>query len=359
MVKATAILGCIGAVLLTGCTSLGPTTIARDRFDYVGALSDSAKRQMLLNLLKVRYGEAPVFMDVASVIGSYSLEGSLTGTGSYAIPSAVYRSGDQVGVVEAKGTYSDKPTITYQPLAGEKFAKNLMAPIPASGILFLIQSGYPADLVLRICVNTINGLRNAYGGAGNPRPGDPKFYELLTAVREAQEAGVSGFRVRSTKNAQGVVMYIRQTKGQAASAAGRKIRRLLGLNPAKQEFEVVPAPFAENNSQIGVQTRSMMQVLVDFGSYVDVSAADVAEGRVYSPQRTVEQERMFPALVTVRQGSLPPGDAFVAIQYRNQWFWIDDQDPRSKLIFSFLQLLFSLTETPQAQAAPVVTIPAR
>jgi hypothetical protein len=349
----------MSALLLAGCTSLGPTTIARDRFDYVGALSDSAKRQMLLNLLKVRYGEAPVFVDVASVIGAYSLEGSLTGTGSYAIPSAVYRSGDQIAAVEAKGTYADKPTITYQPLAGEKFARSLMAPIPVSGILFLLQSGYPADLVLRATVNTINGLQNAYGGPANQRPGHPKFYELLIALRQAQEAGVSGFRVKSTKNAQGVVMYIRQTRQQAASAAGRRIRQLLRLNPAKQEFSVVPGPFAENDSQIAVQTRSMLQVLIDFGSYADVSAIDVAEGRVYSPQRTAEQERMFPPLVNVRQGNLPPSDAFVTIQYRNQWFWIDDSDPRSKMIFSFLQLLFSLTETPQAQAAPVVTIPAR
>ena len=341
--RVTTALICVSTLLLGGCTSLGPTTIARDRFDYVSALSDSAKRQMLLNLLKVRYGDTPVFMDVASVIGSYSLEGSLTGTGAYAIPSAVYRSGDQIAQVEAKGTYADKPTITYQPLAGEKFARSLMAPIPVSGILFLLQSGYPADLVLRACVNTINGLQNAYGGAANQRPGDPKFYELLVALRQAQDARVSGFRVRSTKGAQGVVMYIRQTRQQAASAMGRKIRHLLGLNPARQEFSVVPGPFAENDSQIAVQTRSILQVMVDFASYVDVSTTDVAEGRVLSPERSAEQEGMFPALVNVRQGYLPPGDAFVAIQYRNQWFWIDDHDPKSKVIFSFLQLLFSLT----------------
>jgi hypothetical protein len=124
-------------------------TVARDRVDYVTALSDSTKRQMLLNLMKVRYGEAPVFMDVASVIGSYSLEGSVRGIGEYALPSFNYRSGDNIARAEATGTYTDKPTISYQPLAGEKFARSLMTPIPISGVLLLIQSGYPADLVLR------------------------------------------------------------------------------------------------------------------------------------------------------------------------------------------------------------------
>ena len=85
---------------------------------------------MLLNLLKVRYGEAPVFMDVASLIGAYSLEGTLTGTGSSAIPGY---SGNQIASIQTEGTYTDKPTITYQPLAGEKFARSLMTPLPVSG----------------------------------------------------------------------------------------------------------------------------------------------------------------------------------------------------------------------------------
>jgi starvation-inducible outer membrane lipoprotein len=66
---------CLCAFLLAGCAGMGPPAIARDRFDYVSSISDSWKRQMLLNMLKVRYADAPVFMDIASVINSYSLEG--------------------------------------------------------------------------------------------------------------------------------------------------------------------------------------------------------------------------------------------------------------------------------------------
>ena len=55
---------------LAGCTTIGPTTIPRDRFDYAAAISDSWKNQMLLNLVKARYAEAPVFLDIASAINS-------------------------------------------------------------------------------------------------------------------------------------------------------------------------------------------------------------------------------------------------------------------------------------------------
>jgi hypothetical protein len=348
----------MGALVLTGCTSLGPPTVVRDRFDYVAALSDSSKQQMLLNLLKVRYGDAPVFMDVASVIGSYSLEGAITGTGSYAIPGGGYRSGDQIAGVQAQGAYSDRPTITYMPLAGEKFARSLMAPIPLQGILLLIQSGYPADVVLRVCVNTINGLENAYGGLGNPRKGSPAFYQLMLALRQAQALQAAGFRIRPIKGTDEVMMFVRPPMPGTAAYTAR-IRQLLRLNATKLEFRVVPGAYADNDSEIALQARSLLQVMVDFASYVDVPESDVAEGRVYSPHRDAEQERMFPRLVTVSQGSSRPNTAFVAVQYRNQWFWIDDRDPQSKLLFSFLILIFSLTETPQGQPAPVVTIPAR
>ena len=342
------------ALLLAGCASMGPPTVVRDRFDYVTTISDSWKRQMLLNLLKVRYADAPVFMDVSSVISAYSLEGDISLGAQYGPPGT----GNTWGAVGASGRYSDKPTITYQPVAGEKFAKSLMASIPVTGILYLIQSGYPADLVLRVCVNSINGLENAYDGPGNPRAGSPKFRELMTALRESQAAEGTGFRIKATKDAQTVTMFIRPSNDEAA-APGRRIRELLGLNTAEREFSIVSGSFPERDTEIAILTRSILQIMVDFAASIDVPAADIAEGRVYSPRRTAEQERMFPGLFKVHHGSSPPDDAYVSIRYRNEWYWIDDRDQRSKGVLTFLMFMFSLTEGAPAQAAPLVTIPVR
>ena len=66
---------------LSGCASIGPGNVARDRFDYISAISDSWKAQMLLNLVKLRYGDAPVFLDVASVITQTGLQGTVGSIG--------------------------------------------------------------------------------------------------------------------------------------------------------------------------------------------------------------------------------------------------------------------------------------
>ncbi len=68
-------------------------------------------------------------------------------------------------------------------------------------------------------------------------------------------------------------------------------------------------------------------------------------------------ESGFPALIRVHSGDSRPTDAYVAVRYRDQWFWIDDRDLSSKRVFSFLMLLFSLTEKDTLQAAPIVTVP--
>jgi hypothetical protein len=64
-------------------------------------------------------------------------------------------------------------------------------------------------------------------------------------------------------------------------------------------------------------------------------------------------------LVHFHSGTEAPADAYAAVTYKGYWFWIDDTDIASKRTFTFLMILFSLAETGQTTAAPVVTVPSR
>jgi hypothetical protein len=115
--RAKIILSVWAMVLLSGCAGFGPLTVSRDRFDYTAAISDSWKNQMLFNMVKLRYGDAPVFLDVSSVISQYQIAGAINLNAT--TNQQPWSSSQTMGVA---GTYVDRPTITYTPLMGDKFA---------------------------------------------------------------------------------------------------------------------------------------------------------------------------------------------------------------------------------------------
>ena len=342
----------------SGCASIGPGTVARDRFDYITAISDSWKSQMLLNLVKIRYGDAPVFLDVASVINQYGIEGSLGFSGSWAHNPQVPWPYTALYNLLGSGRYAERPTITYAPLSGEKFARSLMTPIPPAAILNFLQAGYPVDVVLRLAVHSINGINSRYGGGARMREADPEFYPLVEKLRSVQQSGDIGLRVRKTGEQTATLVVFSKKPSPAVEADRADVRKILGLDPKTEEFSVVYGSVAANDKEIAILTRSMLEILIDLSSYIEVPAASATERRTF-PTPAPEVVNGVPVAPLIRILSSPqsPGDVFAAVPYRQDWYWIDDKDLASKRLFSFIMFLFTLTETGDKQGAPVITIP--
>jgi len=56
----------------------------------------------------------------------------------------------------------------------------------------------------------------------------------------------------------------------------------------------------------------------------------------------------------VHNGSVAPTDAFAALPYRNEWFWVDDTDLLSKRALSFMTIVFAISEPDGSRDAPTV-----
>lgn len=340
-------------LLLVNCAGIGPTTVSRDRSDYTAAISDSWKHQMLFNMVKLRYGDAPVFLDVSSVISQYQVAGQINlGT---TIQNNPWSTSQALG---AMGQYVDRPTITYTPILGDKFARSLMSPIPPSAILSLIQGGYPVDLVFRLLVQEINGIRNRFGGEARARTADPQFYPLLQKMRSIQSSGAIGLRVSKTDKHEAAIMVFRGQRDASVDTLTAEVRKVLGLDPHASEFSVVYGAIPKDNKEIAVLTRSFLEVIIDLSADIEVPTAHVEEKRVGPThiEQTSSGETIGP-LIRIRSSAENPRDTFVSVPYRNSYFWIDDRDLVSKKIFSFLMFVLTLVETGEKGTTPIVTVP--
>jgi len=181
--RTTFILVATAALVLSGCASIGPGTVKRDRFNYINAISESWKAQLLLNMVKIRYGDTPAFLEVASVINSYTIEASIDLSYNW-----YHNPYDTTQLLRGSGKFTDRPTITYSPLTGQKFTTMLMSPVEPATLFSFIQAGYSADLVLRLCVQSINGIHNQYGGGARFKSADPDFFPLIEKLRAIRDA---------------------------------------------------------------------------------------------------------------------------------------------------------------------------
>jgi hypothetical protein len=349
-------------LVLTGCESMGPGTVTRDRFDYAGSVGESWKTQMLLNLVKMRYGDIPVFMDVGQVVAGYSLQRTVVGNASFntfnqgapfqAVTGSV---GGSVGVL-----YNDSPTITYTPLQGERFARSMMGSIPPASILNVLQAGFPVDIVFRLAVQSINGIDNRRVAGGisreHVRPANPRFYLLLDQLGRIQNTGDLGVRVGPKGDT--LTLVFRRSHSAAVRQAVRNIANILNLDPEAKEYRIVFGAVPTDNKEIAMVTRSIFEVLLDISSTIVVPETHVSEQRVGpTPEGDLGPQGTIPPLIKITSSNERPADAFVAIPYHGHWFSIDDRDPASKNLFSFILLLFTFVETGSKDIVPVLAIP--
>jgi hypothetical protein len=342
-------------VFLPGCAvRVGSKTVARDRFDYSSALSNSWKEQILMNLVKIRYVDPPTFLEVSQVVATYTFERS----GSVNLPSW---SGESLGPAGGvSGRWAESPTITYNPMGGKKFSQSLLQPISPVAIFSLVQSGLPIDNVFSFGVRAINGLYATTNVELVQKQGDVDFYRLLKILRELQLT--EGFALRVQKKGEeegGLVVFRKRQLDETSEAKAKEVRNLLGLNPDTQEFNLAFGATPKDDKEIAMLTRSMLEILGEASAGVEVPAADVEEGRVTKPMAKTdlgEDARRFHIRVRSSSNKPDPREAYAVIHYREQWFWVDDRDLSSKRGMRFLMTLFNLAESGSTATPPVLTI---
>jgi hypothetical protein len=344
-----------GVVVASGCHSIGPSTVARDRFDYSEAISDSWKRQTLLNIVKLRYDDPPIFVDVGQIVSGYTLQstGSVGGT----VQSAA--NGSNGLALGAEVSYTDRPTITYTPLTGNKFIRTIVTPIPPAALFSAIQAGFPADAIMLAGVASINGLKNQQKSGTVNAGANSKFLRVVELMRKIQLADGVGMRVEgdTPKTEAALVLFHMQSMTPETAADVAELHQLLGLAPDAKEVKLVFGSGPANDHELAVTTRSMIHIMANMAAQADVPPEDQAAGRVNPAWDAGANGADRPRLIHIYCSDTEPKDAFAEVHYRNHWFWISDTDLKSKHMFSLIMLLFTLGDNSEPSSPPVLTIP--
>jgi hypothetical protein len=340
--------------VMTSCAGIGPRTIERDRLDYGLSISASIQQQLLGNIVRLRYMEAPVFVDVSSVINQYAL----TGTIQAGVGLNTSFLGDDSVSLGAGGQWEDRPTITYTPISGRKFSESLLTPVKPEALFALVQSGWPAELMFRLTVSVMNGVEDAVETPHYRKQADPRFRELLAVWTRLRQAGVIGMtRSEGEKSDAAIVLYVLPGRIDERTRDDVEfLRKTLELSPDASDFRLTYGLVPSGPHGISVLTRSIFDLLLSLAWQVDVPQLHIDEGRTAS---TFVDTGLGGPLFTVHHSENKPEDAFVAIKNRGYWFYIDDRDMVTKRTFGVLQILFSLTDAGKEARGPVLSIGGR
>jgi len=343
-------------ILLGACTrAVGPRAMVRDRAQYSESLNDSWKDQTLLNIVKLRYSDPPTFVDIGSIVASYTLQQSANVGGTIQSPNGS-------AVLGAAGSFSNSPTITYTPLTGAKFIQSLMTPLPPASVFFAIQSGFPADVILFASVSSINGLRNQETTFQGIIPADPDFHRVRHLMRKIQLSGAVRIYVKQDekKETTSLMSFRTEEISPETLADIRELRRLLHLNPDAHEFKLVYAPISSSDAEVAVITRSVLSLMRTMSAQVEVPDEDLTAHRAFSGLEQAQGEtKDLLRLIRIHSSKSRPPNAFVTVFYRGVYFWIDDSDLASKEMFSLMVLFFTLADTGERENLPLITIPAK
>ena len=337
-------------VALTACSSIGPSTMDRDHLDYGRSVGENWKNQMLTNLVRLRYVDMPVFVDVGQIVAGYSLE---TQVSAEAGLGNSFTGGDSQGLA-AGGKFTDRPTITYMPKTGEDYLRSLLEPVEPKSLLSLVLAGYSSELLFTWAVESINGLKNYSIVGTRARSADPEFIEYVQLMQELQDAAAISFEVENDPKTGHDIMMIFQNRKQSEEIRLKRERlgELIGLDGKTNRYRVMYGPYASDDGTLAIQTRSIIQMLVALSGFIDVPP----ENRSYAAggyQLPSGMARPF----HVNSGPDRPSESFAQIKYRGDWYWIDNDDLMSKRVFTLMLFLTTLTNYAGDKHGAVLTIP--
>jgi hypothetical protein len=347
--RAAAMLGlALGSLLAPGCQSVGAEALVSGRAAYNEVITRSGDEQLLALIVRDRYDETFGLLQVSAITAQVEVGaaadvnvavGPLDNFAENLVPFA------------AGASYSESPTISYVPLAGEALMTRLVAPVSLAQALTLGRLVHVPGQAFRLMVRRVNGHANALRPGVPPSPG---FERAATLLARLFEDGVADIVAEGDAYALLVHDEAGTHREQVSGLLGA-----LGLTAFRADAPQLLIPMRAGvdlpaGDAIVLETRSILDVLRLAGDALEVPDEHLQAGLVQPGSGAATG-----APLRIRSSHERPALASVAVRHRDWWFYIDATDTASKRGFVHLRALvdMGLDSAAEGPAAPVLTLP--
>ena len=394
-------------VAAAGC--MGSWAIRGTRIHYNESYSHTATQEMLLNIVRMRYGEAPAFLDLPAVTSL--TEAGLNGVGAQTAPLD--------GTFGGNFGLKDEPTLSYQPRSGDNLAESLMQAFTAE-LLLDVPPGNDTRTFLLAFIDSINGVRNSptatSPGSRIIEPNDDYRYAvglidgiqsrgalrmrvakrdveahaavptkalpgggkvpgagMVAAAKKNYHYEVSGDDVTLVKESRLLAMTVRPDDVDAGDF--QEFVRIFRLEPGRlvyavksQENDEVDymaesgggVSYDEPRDTLAMNVRNGYQVLAFLSKGVDVPESHVRHGKVCmfkGPDgKPFDARQITHGLFKVCVQKHRPLRSDAAVHYRGHWFYIAENDVQSRSTLSLVKFAIDM-QSQSGNAGPVLTLP--
>ena len=342
----------------SGCSQLGPDFMENGRNEYNKVLANTNDEEMLLNLVRRRYADSIAILEVNSV--STSLEWKRSG----GLIANIFEGADNNNLgIRGDGSYSEKPTITYLPLQGSNYVRNVLSPIKPEIILLLTRSGWSIERLLRLTANKINGINNASEASGptpNFEPSYKEFKALAQIFYQLQQKNIVSFGYQLEGDSKQLALLIRKKFSES-----NEVKSLLTALNLSTRNTIIPLTTnfssGAEGATIEINLRSLAGIQFFLSHGVLIPNDDIINSRIKVTKtkdgKNFNWQNILSDLFVVYSQKEKPSNASVKVKYRGHWFFIKDNDMESKYTLMLLNQISALQSGNLEKVGPVLTLP--
>jgi hypothetical protein len=402
--RVVAVVSLAAVAVVSGC--LGPKAIRYTRLRYNEVVRDTNDEQLLINIVRLRYADSPVFIDLPNITSQFEMSGSGGFLGGYGNQTQ-----GRASLGNGELSYRDTPTLSYHPREGREIAKSLLTPV-SSDLFSVVNAGADIEQLLLLTVNDLNDVPNAprsttltpkvpddnaqfvegirlltrlrerdgtelaFGtneesdGASDPIPeGSVQGRDLLNAARDGYVYRARGNgRVTLLKRDKDLVLKIRPPF--VDSPEMERVAQIFKLKPRQSMYklksELTDEAYhrgqnPEGSDTIYMNMRSVLQIMTFLSKGVCVPEEHVISGTVpITPDadgQPFDWTRVTAGNFSVHAQKHRPHDAEVSVHYRGYWFFVASDDVQSRAVLAILEVLFALQESDGKSVGPLLTLP--